>query len=307
LSITIVNNATANISGKIKRQDQTFLTAGIVSLYKQQTSQYDLTASVPVESDGSYLFTKVPAGNYIIKVVPQSSENALPTYYGDTEMWYEASIVAVGDASVENIDITIIPIPEIDGNSGISGYVYEEPDGKKGISNTKGENPAPDIAVYLQRHQTDWKTVAQTLTNEIGYYQFKNISAGTYRVILDVPGLNMNDITIIELGEGEEVENIDYTITNDGINSVGISEIEAGIGIQVYPNPTSGELRIETFNMRYEICDIAIFDVMGRNVQSSETLNPKSETLNISHLANGIYFLRITTENGVVTRKVVKQ
>jgi hypothetical protein len=54
--------------------------------------------------------------------------------------------------------------------------------------------------------------------------------------------------------------------------------------------------------------------VMGRrvqsfefNVQSSETRNFKPETLNISGLPSGIYFLRIQTENGVVTKKVIKQ
>jgi len=58
------------------------------------------------------------------------------------------------------------------------------------------------------------------------------------------------------------------------------------------------------------------------NVQSSSPdpdpelnsgLNFKPETLNfetvvnISHLPSGIYFVRITTENGVVTRKIIKR
>jgi PKD repeat protein len=90
--------------------------------------------------------------------------------------------------------------------------------------------------------------------------------------------------------------------------------VENHIGnIAVYPNPTSGELIIEMGDMGYGICDIAIFDVMGRKVQSSEfnvqssILNPKPETLNILHLQNGMYFVRITTENGVITKKVIKQ
>jgi len=57
---------------------------------------------------------------------------------------------------------------------------------------------------------------------------------------------------------------------------------------------------------------------MGKHVQSlmfnvqGSGLNFKSETLNfetvigISHLPAGIYFIRIQTEEGTVTRKVVK-
>jgi hypothetical protein len=58
---------------------------------------------------------------------------------------------------------------------------------------------------------------------------------------------------------------------------------------------------------------------MGKKVQSSKFnvqsfdpelnsgLNFKSETLNISDLTAGMYFIRIQTENGTVTKKVVKR
>jgi hypothetical protein len=100
--------------------------------------------------------------------------------------------------------------------------------------------------------------------------------------------------------------------------STGITEPETGLSI--YPNPTKGEFRVQSFE--FKISSIEIFDMMGRkvqsltfNVQSSEFLNFKPETLNISHLPSGIYFIRILTsspseglgEAGVITRKIVKQ
>ena len=67
---------------------------------------------------------------------------------------------------------------------------------------------------------------------------------------------------------------------------VGIVETHGSASsIQVYPNPTSGELRIEMCDMRYEICDIQIFDVMGRKVSSFEFRVSSSETLNYPPLA----------------------
>jgi hypothetical protein len=94
---------------------------------------------------------------------------------------------------------------------------------------------------------------------------------------------------------------------------VGIEPIETDV-VKIYPNPTSGELFIEMSDMRCKTCDIEIFDVMGRNVGANPCVRPngigqseigKSE-INISHLPSGIYFVRIQTENGTITRKVVK-
>ena len=92
----------------------------------------------------------------------------------------------------------------------------------------------------------------------------------------------------------------------------------ANSSISVYPNPTTGELRIENGELRIEKVDI--FDISGKKVQSYEfkvqsyetqnleTRNSKSETvIDISHLVKGFYFLWVETEKGGVTAKVVKK
>jgi hypothetical protein len=87
--------------------------------------------------------------------------------------------------------------------------------------------------------------------------------------------------------------------------------------VKIYPNPTTGELRIEMGDMSYETCDMRyeIYDVYGREVSNlkSQISNhqggkPQADGLviNISHLPAGIYFLRILTENGAVTKKIIK-
>ena len=92
---------------------------------------------------------------------------------------------------------------------------------------------------------------------------------------------------------------------------VGITENGQTAGITVYPNPNRGELTIEMCDMRYEICDIQIFDVMGRVVATVGARHALplqwDGTLNIAHLPNGIYFIRIQTENDVITQKIIKK
>jgi len=88
--------------------------------------------------------------------------------------------------------------------------------------------------------------------------------------------------------------------------TVGVNEVNALERIEIYPNPTTGELKIQ--NLTFKVTDLQIFDVYGRNILTSPMpLLSHEISLNISHLQPGIYFVRITTEKGVVTKKVVKQ
>ena len=92
-------------------------------------------------------------------------------------------------------------------------------------------------------------------------------------------------------------------------------------GLLLYPNPTSGELRVTSYEL--QVTGIDVYDVMGRKVQSfdcgsspqrvsgsnsqnSETPKPET-TIDISHLPTGVYFVRIKTETGVEMRKVIKK
>ena len=75
----------------------------------------------------------------------------------------------------------------------------------------------------------------------------------------------------------------------------------------IYPNPTSGELRITNYELK-EIGEVQIFDVFGRNVYTPvETGRAPSLQMDISGLPAGIYFLRLQTEKGFTTHKIIKQ
>jgi autotransporter-associated beta strand protein len=83
--------------------------------------------------------------------------------------------------------------------------------------------------------------------------------------------------------------------------------------LTIYPNPTSGQLTID--NGRLTIVNVEIFDAMGKRHEGTKARKHESDPLgvastlrlDVSHLPSGVYFIRITTDNGVVTRKVVKQ
>ena len=102
-------------------------------------------------------------------------------------------------------------------------------------------------------------------------------------------------------------------ILNLTISDVGIVEMRHATSLRVYPNPTDGQLRIANYELR-EDAVIEIYDVVGRlytplpplkgGISPFEGGRGMSEiTIDISHLANGMYYLRI----GEKVAKFVKE
>jgi len=114
-------------------------------------------------------------------------------------------------------------------------------------------------------------------------------------------GENIYTITVTA---EDKVTKIDYKITVTRADDVGILENSLA-AIDVYPNPTTGELRITNYELRIE--KIEIVDIAGKKLLSFESLTPPETTFNISHLQVGIYFVKIATEAGKVMKKIVKQ
>jgi hypothetical protein len=106
------------------------------------------------------------------------------------------------------------------------------------------------------------------------------------------------------------------TLTNAGSNdfyiaklseSVGIDDMQQGIGaIDIFPNPATDEIKIE--NLKSKIDAVEIFNTLGEKVYNSEEgFRKNAETINVSTLSSGIYFVRVRTGEGVSSAKFVKQ
>jgi len=75
--------------------------------------------------------------------------------------------------------------------------------------------------------------------------------------------------------------------------------------IEIYPNPTTGKLQVTSGNLQIE--KIEVYDVVGRLLKS-ENGSQKSETvIDVSHLANGLYFIAIYSDGQKIMRKFVKE
>jgi len=75
-------------------------------------------------------------------------------------------------------------------------------------------------------------------------------------------------------------------------------------GLNVYPNPTKDSWTVKTKNIK--MSSIEVFDILGKQVLS---LKPETTetTINASQLKSGLYFAKISTDNGSSSLKLVKQ
>jgi len=88
------------------------------------------------------------------------------------------------------------------------------------------------------------------------------------------------------------------TICNTACNSTSVDDIKNQLFI--YPNPTTGDLFINTSE---KIISVSVCNIIGKEVISDAEHN--NSVLNLHQLSNGVYFIRISTEKGVLTKKII--
>jgi hypothetical protein len=72
--------------------------------------------------------------------------------------------------------------------------------------------------------------------------------------------------------------------------------------INIYPNPANDKISIDLGSMN--TAQISISDISGKTV-FEKALSSNNNSIDISMLHQGIYFVNITTEHGIITKKLV--
>lgn len=70
--------------------------------------------------------------------------------------------------------------------------------------------------------------------------------------------------------------------------------------VEIFPNPTARLLHLKGSNMK----EITVLDTEGK-IFLHLNAHPQKETLDISLLTNGVYFIRIKTKTGIISRKFI--
>ena len=177
-----------------------------------------------------------------------------------------------------------------------------------GISAIPATSPA-EFTAEQNNEQIDITFTNKYDESEIAYYIFESVymdvdesqeletieadGSGTYMITdyFPRPGLNVYSVTYV-LNSGEKVE-VCYTAE---------AFFEVTEETKIYPNPASNEINIviSDDNINGDIM-LAVYDEQGRVVKTQEVTATRAvlrHRMDISDLAAGTYYLRITSDSG---------
>ncbi len=124
--------------------------------------------------------------------------------------------------------------------------------------------------------------------NEVWYYE---IIGGGH----DWPGAWGN----MDINAGEEAWLFFQKYIDDILSSNSYSFLEKNI--DVFPNPTNGLIHVKS-NDLFDILEISLVNVLGTTIE----INPFNESIDLSDINTGIYFLSVKTSKGMITKKIVR-
>jgi hypothetical protein len=86
-------------------------------------------------------------------------------------------------------------------------------------------------------------------------------------------------------------------------STVGINEITLKNSITVFPNPATGKFTVQSQNVK--ITSLEIYNVLGKMVYSKQPHSQQLNEIDISKEPEGVYFVRVYTELGMLSKKVL--
>lgn len=133
-----------------------------------------------------------------------------------------------------------------------------------------------------------------------GYIYLGQTDYATYGSVLvyDLFG-NLKDSIPVDVGPGN--------FAFDMRSTTGVAPSVAAItNLQVYPNPSNGEVHVNFTGTYKGTASLFMTDVLGRVVYQSQVNTGSPIVLSVSGLTNGVYFLTMETPVGKSVQKIVK-
>lgn len=88
----------------------------------------------------------------------------------------------------------------------------------------------------------------------------------------------------------------------DFTESIHTEEGDETPSVTVSPNPSNGNIKIDADN---KIMSVNIYDLQGEKLYQNTKINSNVIQLNVSNFNKGIYFLKVQTTSGIITKKFI--
>lgn len=236
-------------------------------------------------ADNQFVFNQTIVGSYDPNdITCMEGESVSPSAIGDY-LHYVVNFENTGTAEAEKVVVKIV----ID-------------ESKYDINSLQLLNASHPAKILVK------KNVAEFVFENINLGVIKNPPVGGHGNILFKIKTLSSLITGDQVGKEADIY-FDYNAaveTNKAetiFKALGNKDFEQDKSIRIYPTQTKGEVHVDA---NTTIKSIELFDVGGRILQR-KIEDKTNSALDISDKANGLYFLRITTEAGIKVEKIIKK
>lgn len=253
--------------------------SGTAVLLRECNSIYEFVDTLHFDTLGYYYFNNIPQCNYLVKIIDAYKSSCqlpiIPTYLSDELQWNQSTHEYLLQDEY-NKDINLHLKECIFGPGQIYGYIVPQP------------NIEHDIILY----NTSMEALNITRAYVDGLFYFNDLPYGNYILYSERYGYSsMSNTVNINQDEPSAIVYLQ--------NVSGEEEIE-NQKLNIFPNPSSGLVYFNKCQIDY----IEVYDTKGQLVLLD---NSKQSKIDISILKDGIYYIRIyTNDNTVFSKKVIK-
>lgn len=237
-----------------------------INLGADAVGTYDLFAS----GENIYAVNKSPWG---------ATSGSITTYKTNTTEFTNNVIANVVGKGVEMVD----DILYLGLDNGIGSY-----DLSTGTVINSQIAPDPGSASYIAIAAAAFDRV-----NELIYVTITDYNTFGEGKVYDLEGNHIASFDATISAEAMAIHYVDETAVTDISNAQ----------IQVYPNPTTSLINIES-NQKIEA--VSVYNELGVMVYSTLQENERF-SIDLSNLKTGFYFVRIESDASIITKKVLKQ
>lgn len=142
-------------------------------------------------------------------------------------------------------------------------------------------------------------------------FNVKVLNNGNFTALIGPCGVGCNDYRllsssnptenyIINLSENPEIKSNNYLAKKDESEKNELSDEEKTI---IFPNPFNNNIQIIN---PYKNISIKVYDISGSDVFSKEYISDKKIDLDLSEFSSGTYFIKITSKEKIIIKKIIK-
>ncbi|HSD14459.1 MAG TPA: T9SS type A sorting domain-containing protein [Flavobacterium sp.] len=272
---------------EVSMQVPTIPTIQIGLLLTNTAAATILSGSDAIISNNNYTLSQQIVGSYDPNDITESHGNEIThsTFSANDYLYYTIQFENTGTASAINVRVNNVLSPELDETSikmvhSSHGYVMDR---VGSTLNWEFENIM--LPATSQNPNTSKGYIVYKIKPNPGY-AIGDIIPNTASIYFDFnPAITTN------------------TFNTEFVSQLSVSEFENDNFI-FYPNPVKDIITVSVKNNQKEISNITIYDISGKIVLNKTfSALSVSETIDLSQVSKGMYFMEVTTQSNLKTIK----